>query len=62
MRTALTVALIAGGVVAWLLGLLADPLGVGGVPGFNRKQVVLVEIGAAAVLVGVLWNRRAPRA
>jgi hypothetical protein len=56
------VALVAGGVLLWLLGLLADPLGVGGVAGFNWKQVVLAELGVVAVLAGVLWSLRARRA
>jgi hypothetical protein len=62
VRTAIAVALAAAGVLVWLLGLLADPLGLGGVVGFNRKQVFVAELGAAAVLAGVLWSARAPRA
>jgi hypothetical protein len=62
VRTGIGVALVVGGVLAWLLGLLADPLGLGGEAGVNRKQVFLAELGAVAVLGGLLWSARAPRA
>ncbi len=60
-RRLVPAALIAGGLLMWAVGLFADPLGVGGVPGFNWKQVVLAEAGVAAILVGVLWTLRTPR-
>lgn len=62
LRNGITAALVAGGVLLWLVGLFADPLGIGGVAGFNWKQVILAQLGVAAVLAGVLWSRWAPRA
>jgi hypothetical protein len=62
VRVGIAVALAVGGVLVWLVGLFADPLGLGGTHGFNWKQVVLAEAGVAALLAGVLWSTRAPRA
>ena len=62
VRTGIAVGLIVGGVLVWLVGLLADPLGLGGEAGLNRKQVFLAELGAVAVLGGFLWSILAPRA
>lgn len=53
-RRRIAIALLAGGALVWAVGLLADPLGVGGVSGFNWKQVVAAEAGALAVFAGVL--------
>ena len=61
LRRLVPAALIAGGLVVWAIGLFADPLGVGGVPGFNWKQVLVAEAGVAAILGGVLWTLRTPR-
>jgi hypothetical protein len=62
VRNAVTMALVVGGALVWVAGVFADPLGIGGVAGFNWKQVALAEVGLAAVLAGVLWSRWAPRA
>lgn len=52
-RKPLGTASIAIGVVAILLALLADEIGVGGQPGFHWKQAVLLAVGAAIALFGV---------
>ena len=41
------------GVLAVLLALLADEIGVGGHPGFNWKQGILLAAGVAAALFGL---------
>ena len=47
-----TTALVVG-VLAVLLALLADEIGVGGNPGFNWKQGILLAAGVAAALFGL---------
>ncbi len=44
---------LAIGVLAILLALLADEIGVGGQPGFNWKQAMLLAAGVAVALLGV---------
>ena len=41
------------GVLAILLAVLADELGVGGQPGFNWKQGILLAVGVAVALFGL---------
>jgi hypothetical protein len=45
------------GVLLVLVSLFADPLGVGGEPGFGWKQTIGLVIGAAIVAFA-LWRRR----
>ena len=52
-RKPLGTASIAIGVLAMLLALLADEIGVGAQPGFNWKQAILLALGAAVALCGV---------
>ncbi len=52
-RKPLGTASVAIGVLAILLALLADEIGVGGQPGFNWKQAILLAAGAAIALFGV---------
>lgn len=47
------------GVIAVVLAALADPLGIGGQPGFGWKQGVLLGVGLVLVIVGVVVARRA---
>ena len=44
---------LAIGVLAILLALLADEIGVGGQPGFNWKQALLLAVGVGVALFGV---------
>jgi hypothetical protein len=56
-----TVAVVLG-VIAVLLALLADTLGIGGQEGtFGWKQVALLAVGVALVVGGLLLVLRAPR-
>lgn len=52
-RKPLGTASVVVGVLAILLALLADEIGVGGQPGFNWKQAILLAVGAAIALFGV---------
>lgn len=52
-RKPLGTALVAIGVLAMLLALLADEIGVGGQPGFNWKQALLLAAGVAVALLGI---------
>ena len=52
-RKPLGTASAAIGLLAILLALLADEIGVGGQPGFNWKQAILLAAGVAIVLFGV---------
>ena len=52
-RKPLGTASIAVGVLAILLALLADEIGVGSQPGFNWKQGILLAVGVAVALFGV---------
>jgi|SRR5690349_6637570 len=46
-------ALIAFGVLVALVAVLADPLGIGGEPGFGWKQAFLLSVGVSVGLGGV---------
>ncbi len=45
------------GVVVGLISLFADPLGLGGEPGFGWKQTLGLVVGVALVVVGLLQRR-----
>jgi MYXO-CTERM domain-containing protein len=45
------------GILLALVSLFADPLGVGGQPGFGWKQIVGLLAGVGLVAFG-LWRRR----
>ena len=45
------------GVLLALVSLFADVLGVGGEPGFGRKQTAGLVVGVVLVAIG-LWRRR----
>ena len=45
------------GVLLALVSLFADVIGVGGEPGFGRKQTAGLVVGVAMVAIG-LWRRR----
>lgn len=49
--------LLVVGLVLALLSLFADPLGLGGAPGFGWKQAVGVAAGLALAVVGWLQLR-----
>ena len=51
------VLLVVGGLLI-LIAATADPLGVGGAPGFGWKQITGVIIGVALVVAGVASLRR----
>jgi len=42
------------GIVVLLLSLVADPIGIGGHPGFGRYQVVSIIVGAIVTVVGLV--------
>ncbi len=44
--------MLAIGLLAILLALLADEIGIGGQPGFNWKQAILLAVGVAVALFG----------
>ena len=46
-------AAIAFGVLAVLVAVLADPLGIGGQDGFGWKQALLLSVGVTVALGGV---------
>ncbi len=50
----LPVALIAVGLVALIIGLGADAIGLGGTEGFGWKQMVLSLVGGAVAVAGVV--------
>ena len=45
--------MVAVGVLAILLALLADEIGLGEQPGFNWKQAILLAVGVAIALFGI---------
>ena len=52
-RKPLGTALVGIGLLAILVALLADEIGVGDQPGFNWKQAILLAAGVSVALVGV---------
>ena len=53
----LALVILVAGVLLALVSLFADPLGVGGEPGFGYKQTVGLVVGVALTGLG-LWYRR----
>jgi hypothetical protein len=52
-KTAGTVLLVVG-IVVLLLSLVADPIGIGGSPGFGRDQMLGTIAGAVVTVVGLV--------
>jgi hypothetical protein len=52
-KTIGTVLLVVG-IVVLLLSLVADPIGIGGSPGFGRNQIVGAIVGAIVTVVGLV--------
>jgi hypothetical protein len=48
------IVLLALGVLVVLVSVLADPIGLGGSPGFGFKQIVGTVAGAIAAIVGLI--------
>lgn len=54
----LGIALLVVGVILLLLGLLADPLGIGGSPEFGYKQIIAAVVGVIAAVAGYILSSR----
>jgi len=52
------IVLIVVGIVVLLLSLLADPVGIGGSPGFGRDQILGTVVGAVVTVVGLVLTLR----
>jgi hypothetical protein len=52
-KTASIVVLVVG-IVVLLLSLLADPIGIGGSPGFGRDQIGGAIVGAVVTVIGLV--------
>ena len=52
------IVLIVVGIVVLLLSLGADPIGIGGSPGFGRDQMVGTIAGAVVTVVGLVLTLR----
>ncbi len=50
--------LIGVGIVVVLISVFADPLGIGGYPGFGTKQVIGTIIGVVLGIIGVILYRK----
>ena len=50
--------LIGVGIVILLASVFADPLGIGGYPGFGTKQMLGTVLGIAIGLIGLLLYRK----
>ena len=50
--------LIGVGIVVFLISVFADPLGIGGYPGFGTKQVIGTIIGVVLAIIGVILYRK----
>jgi len=46
------------GIVVFLISVFADPLGIGGYPGFGYKQMIGTILGIVIVIIGVLLSRK----
>ena len=46
------------GIVILFLSLLADPIGIGGWPGFGRDQILGTIVGAVVTVVGLILTLR----
>ncbi len=47
------------GIIVLLISVFADPLGIGGYPGFGYKQVVGVILGIVTGIIGIAFLRKA---
>jgi hypothetical protein len=45
---------VGAGVIAVLLAILADPIGIGGADGFGWKQIVLLVVGVILAILGAV--------
>ena len=52
------IVLLVVGIILLLLSLLADPIGVGGSPGFGRDQMLGTIAGAVVTVVGLVLTLR----
>ena len=50
--------LIGVGIIVLLISIFADPLGIGGYPGFGTKQVMGTLFGIALEIIGFKLYRR----
>jgi hypothetical protein len=50
--------LIGVGIVLLLVSVFADPLGIGGYPGFGTKQIIGTILGIAMGLTGFILYRK----
>ena len=57
-KKALSPILIVVGIIVLLLSLLADPLGIGGYPGFGYKQVIGAIAGVVVAVIGLILRRK----
>ncbi len=48
------IVLLVAGVVILVLSLVADPIGIGGAPGFGRDQIAGAIVGAIVTVVGLV--------
>ena len=48
------IVLLVVGIVILLLSLIADPIGIGGSPGFGAYQIVGAIVGAVVAIVGLV--------
>jgi hypothetical protein len=49
------------GIVVLLTSLLADLIGIGGYPGFGKKQFIGTVLGTVLIIMGVILHRKYPR-
>jgi hypothetical protein len=52
------IVLLVVGIVVLLLSLLADPIGIGGWPGFGYYQIGGAIVGAIVAVVGLVLTRK----
>ena len=57
-QRSVSLALACAGVLLLLVSLAADPLGIGGAPGFGWKQILGSLLGSALAITGGLRLRR----
>jgi hypothetical protein len=61
MRTEQTgFVVVGGGVLAMLLAVLAEPIGIGGDNGFGWIQIILLAVGAIIAFLGAMLIARTP--
>jgi len=52
------IALFGAGAIILILSLAADPIGIGGSPGFGWKQILGALVGAVLTVVGLVLGYR----